>query len=1856
MQGSRRVLTLIVALVAVALTATSVVLLAANRADALVAGSLTPTIQSDKADYPPGATVTLTGSNWQPGESVHINVNDEAGKTWSRDVDVSADESGNITDQFDLPNWFVATYKVTVTGAQSGEATTSFTDAAVTLQGQSNPPCSSGSQCDGGYQNGNLTGWKELDQVPFRLKFNSTGHYTVEVTFDHVLTSDSTKTGIQDLYNWAAGSGVTLNSATLTDSTGPVWTYTVDVNVTSIPQPAGFSAVNFKGNLSAGAHNFTGNSMAVGADNGGGNVQIVKPAAAPGSPDLAVTKSGPTSATPGSTITYTLNYQNKSTAANSATGAQLTDILPSGVTYVSGSCSGTCSVAGNEVTWNLGTLATGASGSRTLQVQIPANAAFGATYTDTGRILSAENDANINDNLSNLTTTVSFNRNPVANNDSLTTNEDTAGNVSVLTNDTDPDGDTLTVTGKTNGTHGTVSCTSGGLCSYTPNANFNGTDSFTYTVSDGKGGSATGTVNVTVNPVNDPPVNSVPGAQNINEDQSRVFSTANSNLISVSDIDAGGDDVEVTLSADHGKVSLGSTSGLTFTDGDGTDDATMTFRGTISAVNGALDGLTFAPDANYDGADAKLTMLTNDLGHNGSGSALTDTDSVSFNITSLNDPPVIPENGVTNDGPVDEGSPATITVTATDLDTPSADLRYSFDCNGDGDYTDPEDKGPQAANDAQCIYPDNGTYTVNVKVTDGAGGSDTGSTSVLVNNVNPSATFDATPGTIDEGQSVNPSLTNVVDPGTADTHEYSFKCGDADWTAFGASNTNSCQATDDGNLVVKGQVRDDDGGLSDVYEKTITVNNVPPHVDPPEGGQSGENQSSDEGQNKSFEVGSFTDPGDDGPWSVTIDWGDGSSNTTFNAAGPGSLGQMPHTYDDNGDYTVTVNVAENGANAASDQASFHITVNNVSPTGVLGNDGPVNENANATISFTGQSDSSNADNNAGLRYAYNCDGSAFGTIPTYASLAGSGDSAQCSFADNGDYTVLALIMDKDGGYNVYTTSVDVNNVAPRVTLLSGADLVKESTTAERTYTFNATDAGDDQLTINIDCGANGNLVDTNGADPGGTYQYDPATGDGSFKCIFPDGGPDNSTTSNVTVRATDDDGASDADNQVVIVTVSNDNPQATFNAPDSVNEGDNIDLSLTDATDPAGPNDTLEYRFDCGNGFGDWGASNTRSCPTNDNGNVTVRAQVRDEDGGLSDIYQKVVTVNNVAPKVVLSGPDTVDEGQTREYSFTVTDAGSADSFTIENGYPTCGANGQLVDGSLQTTATGGSFRCLFPDGDSTTNVEIQVRDDDGSLDSDSQRVVIANVANVAPVLTPAADQNSVEGQNESFDLGSFADPGADGPWSVTVDWGDGSSNTTFDSDPGALPQKPHTYADNGTYTVTVTVAEAGGAPSDSGTFIVTVANAAPSISLTGPDTANEGDVKHYDFTVTDAGTDDTHTIARDCGNNGVEVANSFTYDEATRTGSFECRFPDGPAQTNVTVRVTDDDGASDADNQVVTVTVANVAPTVHLTGPDTANEGDTKHYDFTVTDPGNDNQTIDWDCGNNGEKAAGSFTYDPNTGTGSFECRFPDGPANSTVSVSANDGDGTGSDSIIVNVANVAPTANDDQMTTTELKDMTGNLLDNDSDPGNDLDRASLEILDVNNLSTTPAGPLGGVVTISNLLDGNTTYTPNRGFIGADSFRYKVCDEDGDCSQANVQVTVGPVDCSADGVIRGTSGADILRGTPGDDVICAFGGNDRIYAGAGDDILIGAGGWDRMWGEGGSDVMRGGDQTDAMDSGLDDDYISGDAGRDVIMARGGNDVIELRDGSPGDAANGGAGRDQCKKDPGDQIVSCELH
>ena len=99
---------------------------------------------------------------------------------------------------------------------------------------------------------------------------------------------------------------------------------------------------------------------------------------------------------------------------------------------------------------------------------------------------------------------------------------------------------------------------------------------------------------------------------------------------------------------------------------------------------------------------------------------------------------------------------------------------------------------------------------------------------------------------------------------------------------------------------------------------TVTVANVIPVITAPA------NQTANEGASTLFDLGSFTDPGADSPWQVTIDWGDLTANTVFTEPTPGAITDKNHTYADNGTYTVTISVAEeNGTGAAAVDQDVH---------------------------------------------------------------------------------------------------------------------------------------------------------------------------------------------------------------------------------------------------------------------------------------------------------------------------------------------------------------------------------------------------------------------------------------------------------------------------------------------------------------------------------------------------------------------------------------------------------------------------------------------------------------------------------------------------------------------------------------------------------------------------------------------------------------------------------------------------------------------------------------------------------------------------------------------------------------------
>jgi VCBS repeat-containing protein len=155
---------------------------------------------------------------------------------------------------------------------------------------------------------------------------------------------------------------------------------------------------------------------------------------------------------------------------------------------------------------------------------------------------------------------------------------------------------------------------------YTGNLNFNGADTLTVATSDGAA-SDIDTIAITVNAVNDPPVNTVPGAQSVAEDTALPIAG-----VSVADVDSSA--LTTTLSVSSGRLNVTAGPGVT---GNGT--ATITIAGTAAEINAALAALSYTGNLNFNGADT-LTIATSD------GSAI-NTDTIAITVNAVNDAPAL---------------------------------------------------------------------------------------------------------------------------------------------------------------------------------------------------------------------------------------------------------------------------------------------------------------------------------------------------------------------------------------------------------------------------------------------------------------------------------------------------------------------------------------------------------------------------------------------------------------------------------------------------------------------------------------------------------------------------------------------------------------------------------------------------------------------------------------------------------------------------------------------------------------------------------------------------------------------------------------------------------------------------------------------------------------------------------------------------------------------------------------------------------------------------------------------------------------------------------------------------------------
>ncbi|XQF90962.1 Ig-like domain-containing protein [Pseudoalteromonas espejiana] len=217
-----------------------------------------------------------------------------------------------------------------------------------------------------------------------------------------------------------------------------------------------------------------------------------------------------------------------------------------------------------------------------------------------------------------ITISPTTNNAPIANSDSITIAEDAQATlINVLSNDTDIDGDSLTISSAVSNV-GNVSIVNNQI-QYTPSVNDNGTASVTYTISDGMQ-SATGTLTVTITPVNDAPVAN-PDTATILEDAAATSINVLSNdtdiendALSISSVNAitgsvtvSGSNIVYTPEADfNGQATVG------YTLSDGTDTAGGVLTITVTPVNDAPVAASDTATINEDAPETTIDVITND--------------------------------------------------------------------------------------------------------------------------------------------------------------------------------------------------------------------------------------------------------------------------------------------------------------------------------------------------------------------------------------------------------------------------------------------------------------------------------------------------------------------------------------------------------------------------------------------------------------------------------------------------------------------------------------------------------------------------------------------------------------------------------------------------------------------------------------------------------------------------------------------------------------------------------------------------------------------------------------------------------------------------------------------------------------------------------------------------------------------------------------------------------------------------------------------------------------------------------------------------------------------------------------------
>ena len=241
-------------------------------------------------------------------------------------------------------------------------------------------------------------------------------------------------------------------------------------------------------------------------------------------------------------------------------------------------------------------------------------------FTDSFTYRLTDNDGQTSDATVTITINPINDNDPVATDDSITVDEGSTaatldgGATSVLANDTDTDlpNDTLTVSLGTGPSHGSLTLNADGTFSYTHDGSENFTDSFTYVVSDADGGvTDTGTVNITINPINESPViNDQSFSVNENAANGTVVGTVAASDPDPGDtltyaITGGNTGSTFAINASTGQITVNNSSALDF-------ETTPTFNLTVEVTDSGAPGLTDTATVTINLNDLNETPIIND--------------------------------------------------------------------------------------------------------------------------------------------------------------------------------------------------------------------------------------------------------------------------------------------------------------------------------------------------------------------------------------------------------------------------------------------------------------------------------------------------------------------------------------------------------------------------------------------------------------------------------------------------------------------------------------------------------------------------------------------------------------------------------------------------------------------------------------------------------------------------------------------------------------------------------------------------------------------------------------------------------------------------------------------------------------------------------------------------------------------------------------------------------------------------------------------------------------------------------------------------------------------------------------------